>query len=240
MKSTLYNIKTTGKNYNESRCEIDQQYNCKITIPNLDAYAVEYFTVQINGLAVNDDYLLPQTSKCIEFTSKNSLLSHDVKLIIHYHGIRNYANLFPWINDEELKERIGHYYRELELSFSNHSWLTFSLMSGALFEGLLYAKLNKPKKQVKRKGKYIDTDKTFNELIIQAGIQNLISNEMRKIMNEVRSIRNLVHANKYKMNYVNREKAYDIMSLIDNIIKEFQQQSFCTIIDYINIEFNAR
>lgn len=131
----------------------------------------------------------------------------DSKLVIHYHGIRDYKLLFPFIVDTSLQERLGNFYREAEISFENSAWLSFMLMCGAIFEGMLFAKL----------GQGI----TFYSLINAARQINLIDADEESIMTQVRLYRNLVHAKKHSEPYVSRVYAMDARTTLDKLIKKF-------------------
>jgi hypothetical protein len=65
----------------------------------------------------------------------------DCKIVIFYHGIRDYGLLFPSITPLTLQARMGEFYREAEIAFDAAAWLTFMLMCGALFEGILFHKM---------------------------------------------------------------------------------------------------
>ncbi len=44
-------------------------------------------------------------------------------LVIHYHGLKDYSLLFPWVNNNDLRKRLGEYYKEAELNFDSGAWL---------------------------------------------------------------------------------------------------------------------
>lgn len=79
------------------------------------------------------------------------------------------------------------------------------LMCGAIFEGILFAKLRQ--------------NKSFNDLISAASHTGLIDAHTESIMNTVRGYRNLVHANKHTDPYVSRIDAMDTRITLDKLIK---------------------
>ncbi|HEY5601704.1 MAG TPA: hypothetical protein VIM41_01195 [Gammaproteobacteria bacterium] len=46
--------------------------------------------------------------------------------------------MFPAVSTPERKESLANYYEEAEKCFDAGAWLSFMLMCGAVFEGLLY------------------------------------------------------------------------------------------------------
>lgn len=204
MKSTIFELDITA-----STCVYENPSNSihiyEFTIPILPAFAVEYFTLQFGSLSCFPDKQDSiQKDKLTVFTGY-SLDELDSKLVIHYHGIRDYNLLFPFVANSSLKERLGNFYREAEITFENASWLSFMLMCGAIFEGILFAKLGQ--------------DKSFNNLIRAASHKGLIDAHTESIMNTVRGYRNLVHANKHTDPYVSRMDAMDTRITLDKLIK---------------------
>lgn len=206
MNSKIFILNTN----NPSICNIEYGENLTtkyiIKVPTLSAYAVEYMTVNISGnTAILDHSTITKDTLVIHATTETNLQSHDLKLFIHYHGIRKYSLLFPNIKQKKLRKRLGAFYKEAEVAFENSSWLTFLLMCGAIFEGILYSKVNE--------------NKSFYHLIKEALSLKIISNDEADIMNKVREYRNLVHANNFSKSYVSREDAMDTMRLLNSIIQ---------------------
>jgi hypothetical protein len=182
-----------------------------IPIPILPAFSVEYFTIQaggVNAITVGeirgDKVILP----------KMHLLYPDWKsihVVIHYHGIRDYGLLFPWVTDRDLRKRIGEFYEESEKNFEQGAWLSFALMCGAVFEGILYAKLMPQR------------DRNSFEIMIKDAYSNakILDDKQRNTMNRIRRLRNLVHVNKFKSSYIKRKDAMDIRATMDELIKKF-------------------
>jgi len=204
MKSTIFDLVITSPTCVHKNPS-DNVYVYEFTIPILPAFAIEYFTLQFGASSCFPDKQDSIQNDKLTIFLGYSLDEVDSKLVIHYHGIRDYALLFPFITDSSLKERLGDFYREAEITFENASWLSFILMCGAIFEGILFAKL--------------EQNKSFHELIITASQQGLIDAYTKSIMNTVRGYRNLVHAKKYTDPYVSRMDSMDVRITLDKLIK---------------------
>ncbi len=205
MKTILFDIPVSYQHRKETKIS-DKEYQNEIRVSILPAFSIEYFAIQIGALFSyqdKDDKIIEDT---IHLKSDYSLTDFDLQILIYYHGIRNYTLLFPWIADLSIRQRLGKFYNESEIAFESGSWLSFSLMCGAIFEGILYAK--------------IDKNKSFNGLIIEATTIKLIDESMIDIMNMVRGFRNIVHCNRHKEPYVEQENAMDIRITLDKLIKK--------------------
>ena len=141
MKSTVFDLKypSNGQNLHESR-------DVEFPIPTLKAYAIEYSEFKVTGslhahkeMIEGQDYTLMENALLWHSAVAPMLLGMDYfRLVIHYHGIRDYGLLFPHIQNAELQRRLGQFYEESEISFENGAWLAFALMSGAIYEGMLF------------------------------------------------------------------------------------------------------
>ena len=100
---------------------------------------------------------------------------------------------------------MGCFYKEAELAFENGAWLSYSLMCGAIYEGLLYG--------LHVKGK------SFLQIIKNAFSKDIIDEETSSIMYTARGLRNLVHGNKNKEPYVTRLQAMDMRTVMDKLLK---------------------
>jgi hypothetical protein len=129
------------------------------------------------------------------------------ELNIAYHGIRDYSLLFPKIvtTEPDRADRLGEFYKEAEACFEQGAWLSFALMSGAIFEHMLHHKLSK-------------SEKTLSKLITAAKQQNLITAQEENIIEKIRNFRNVIHCNRLADPYITRSKAMDTKSLIDRLI----------------------
>ncbi len=204
MKSTIFDLDITAPTCDHNNPS-DNVHIYEFIIPILPAFAVEYFTLQFGAMSCFPDNQASILDDKLTFVESYSLEELDCKLIIHYHGIREYKLLFPFVTDTSLQERLGDFYREAEITFDNGSWLSFMLMCGAIFEGILFAKLGQ--------------NKSFNDLIYDASSQSLIDEHTVSIMHKVRGYRNLVHANKHTCLYVSRMDSMDTRITLDKLIK---------------------
>ena len=128
-------------------------------------------------------------------------------LQIHYYGIRDYSLLFPdfLVNDPDRATRLGLFYEEAEKCFDNGAWLSFALMCGAIFEHLLYFKLNGSERQ-------------YGRLILKARNAGIIQKEESDTMEAIRKLRNIIHRNRLSEGYIQRAEAMDIKTLIERLI----------------------
>lgn len=188
---------------------LNGRHSYELTISILPAFAIEYFTFQFGVLSSFPDVNDSLDNDKLTIYTESELTGLDSKLVIHYHGIRDYKLLFPFIADPSLQERLGNFYREAETSFDNAAWLSFMLMCGAIFEGMLFAKLGQT------------NGSTFYQLITTAKHNNIIDINTESIMNKVRDYRNLIHANKHSDSYVSRVDAMDTRTTLDKLIKKF-------------------
>ena len=208
MKSTAFNLDIRGFIDNEDG-------NCECIIDLLPAYAINYTELKIWGTSYleNSDYWIdqPNSRVIIKDSSEKIKMAEDTHntLIVNYFGIRDYRLLFPKVTNEKLAKRLGCFYEESEKTFDNNSWLAYSLMCAAVFEGILYSKYNR--------------SDTFEKLIDCAYSKGDINDKIQSIMHGTRHIRNLVHANNYTDDYVNRKTAMDIRTVMDYIVKYFMK-----------------
>jgi hypothetical protein len=185
----------------------------KFPVATLPAYAIEYSEFTVRGgfyedkeLVEGQDYLLQDDGVVWKgFFSPKFPGMDCYRLTIHYHGIRDYSLLFPQVSPAELRTRLGSYYEEAETCFDGGAWLSFALMCGAVYEGLLYAQFRK--------------DWEFRRLIQHANSTMLVDEPTAKIMDDARDLRNLVHANRYATPYVSRKQAMDMRTVMDKLIK---------------------
>ncbi|EJQ55127.1 DUF4145 domain-containing protein [Bacillus mycoides] len=218
MKSMLFKVTPNHVKYSDNpRFNIDDlprknfPYLWYLKIPILPAFSVEYFSIEHRGDLVfsvtkddvNADVLIVET---------DTPTFHDfeeISVVVHYNGIRNYSLLFPWIEKDGLKRDLGLFYEEAEKNFDQGAWLSFTLMCGAVFEGMLYDKLGYPSKN------------NFNNMINVAEDTNIINEHQKNIINKARELRNRVHCNKFDLDYVSRTDAMDMKSLLDRLLKDF-------------------
>ena len=190
-----------------------------VEVPTLSAYAVEYaeFTpplnvdVEFSSLSLGNDFGINADE--LQFFAGFSLKFSGIescRLLIHYHGIRDYSCLFPMVEEQQLKVRLGQFYEEAERTFENGSWLAFALMAAAVYEGLLGWKL---------KGRAT----SFAELIASAHERGLIENHEVEILGTAREHRNLVHAARFATPWVQRADAMDMRITMDGLVRKLAQ-----------------
>ena len=176
-------------------------------VPTLPAYAIEHSDFSINGLGSNkegDAYFINGDEVLCE---ENDVAARDsLRLIIYYHGIRDYRLLFPSVENAGLVARLANFYEEAE-NFDNGAWLSYALMCGAIYEGLLFDKLA--------------ANETFAVLTRKALVGGLIDRATSNVMDKARNFRNLVHANRFHEVYVSRADAMDMRTTVDKLIKKF-------------------
>lgn len=213
MKSILFEV--TPEDIESSVLDDGEYpYLWKLYIPILSAFSVEYFTIQYGELVtfstkndvVNGNFITVESGIDSNDWNKN------LTVVITYNGIRDFSLLFPWIDIEDLRIRLGEFYEEADKSFETGAWLSFALMCGAVFEGMLFAKLSS------------STQETNYFNLLEMGRQShLIKEDQYTNMNKVRELRNLVHANKYNRAYIMRKDAMDIRKTLSELLKEFSK-----------------
>lgn len=185
-------------------------------VPVLPAYAIDYAELivppDLDG--VSETRILIDHGFEIE---KDKVLWHSYRqpifgdiepiLIIHYHGIRDYKLLFPAISSEIRMQRLANYYEEADKCFETGAWLSFMMMCGAVFEGLLFDSIGS------------SNAKKFNELITKAANQNLITSDEQNLIDKVREYRNIVHLDNSEDRYVSRADVMDTRKILDLIIQ---------------------
>ena len=205
----------------QMRVESYDAYECveKVDVPTLSAYAVEYaeFTPPRD---VDSGYHVFHSGTDFEIRGEKIVLKSGFslkfggfpycRLVIHFHGIRDYGLLFPKMSEPELKARLGAFYQEADATFESGAWLSFALMSAAIYEGLLGWKLHA-------------THDTFAELIKAAHAQGVIDARERDILSKARDLRNIVHASRYREPWVERALAMDMRTTLDGLIRKLSQ-----------------
>jgi len=201
MKSLIFDLTSRG---NSNPTPVETHYS----LPILKAFAVEYAQLMVNGIANVEpkDFVL-RSDKVVVHQNLNQYPNDDIRLIVHYHGIRDFTLLFPNVTDSYLASRLGNFYSEAELCFDQGAWLSYALMCGAIFEGMLFSMLGMPKK-----------DNSFLSMIKDAKGKGLIDNPVASIMDQARENRNLVHAGLHSSAPITRAHAMDMRSTMDKLI----------------------
>ena len=190
-----------------------------VDVPTLSAYAVEYaeFTPPRDvdfgyhvfhsgaGFDLRDGKIIFNSGFSLKFGGFEYC-----RLVVHFHGIRDYALLFSRVSEPELKVRLGAFYQEADATFENGAWLSFALMSAAIYEGLLAWKLGA-------------SDDKFARLIETAHARGVIDSREHGTLHKARELRNLVHASRYQETWVERAVAMDLRSTLDGLIRKLSQ-----------------
>lgn len=216
MRTTMFTgIQMRAVSYNAS----DQVET--VHIPTLSAYAVEYaeFTPARD---VDSGYHLHHSGADFELEEENIVFAsgfslkfggiESCRLVIHFHGIRDHALLFPQVTEAQLKVRLGAYYQEADTTFEKGAWLSFALMSAAIYEGLLAWKLGRA------------ADK-FAALIETARARGILDTNEYKILQQAREHRNLIHASRYEEPWVERASAMDMRTTLDGLIRKLSMNT---------------
>jgi len=175
-------------------------------ISYLNFELLRYFGLKsVFGIEHSDkDIMINDTT--LRFGTCCSVKEEGTDIAVYYSGIRDYSHLFYWVEEDGLRERLGEFYEEADKAFDNASWLSFALLCGAVFEGVLYAKGYRNGLEAK---------------INKAVSDSIIDNRTSEIMHKVREFRNLIHAYKYEEPRVTRRDAMDIRSVLDKLLISF-------------------
>jgi hypothetical protein len=215
MKSILFEVSTENILCKLNKENMRYPFLWHLEIPILSAFSIEYFSIQDGSVHTfstkNDQILGNELIVESEYPLTDDI--EGVTVVVHYHGVRDYSLLFPWVHLQKLRERLGNFYEEGEKNFEQGAWLSFALMCGAVFEGMLYAKLNPS-----------GSKHGYKDMLESALENNLIDAEQFGIMNNVRYLRNLVHGNKFELPYIDRASAMDLRSTLNNLLKDFNKK----------------
>lgn len=196
----------------------------------LAAFGISYSFINISGIMCDETehFEIINEGKTIKFEDWiKKYLDGTIRLYIYYFCIKDYSALFPKIKkvDQELATRLGDFYREAEISFTNECWLTYVLMCAAIYEGILYFELEDKFDTIIRRYKLKTIRNKRNKIIIDfinliryAEETAYLTNEEAKVIHFTRECRNLVHANNYEEEYITRKKAVEIMVTMDKLI----------------------
>ncbi|TCK06126.1 hypothetical protein [Marinobacterium mangrovicola] len=219
MKTTVFVLTNPACDVRDGQFQIaDYAY----TVPSLPAYAILHhalsfdLSIPIETGIQHQPYTIEGDKVVLSGRSIAGLSLIDrVTLTIGYSGVRDYALLFPHIQNEKLRSRLGWFAEEAERTFDASAWMSFVLMAGAVIEGLLTVRFygdNGPNRN--RDGK-VD----FYRLIKRAGESGLLSEGECENVDSVREARNTVHADRYESPFVDRKLAMDTYLVYDRLLK---------------------
>jgi hypothetical protein len=179
-------------------------------LPILAAYAVHHSKVEMeNALHVDFGYQQPKyviENDTVRLKNIGSDMSspHRGVLTLYHAGIKDYSLLFPHINNESLRRRLGQFAQEAESAFESQSWMSYVMMVGAVVEGLLFNQFNKD---------------NFCELINLAGENGILDTNEVTVIHEVRALRNRVHASKHEQAFADRKIAMELNVIYERLLK---------------------
>ena len=183
----------------------------RFKIKTISAYAIDSASLFTDGAVNNfgaEDFFFHEGDIVINIRINDFYRDHiNFFLQIHYYGIRDYSLLFPDVvaTDPVRAKRMGMLYEEAEKCFQNAAWLSFAIMSGAVFEHILYFKLN-------------GAENNLSSLINKAEGLGIISSSDAELMRTVKNLRNAIHCNKLELDYISKITAMDIKKLIDKVM----------------------
>lgn len=178
----------------------------KIELPVLRAFTVAHFEIRLRGNS-NEGFAFFEDPHIIWNDPPEKPSDQDeILLTIHHHGIRDYMELFYWIQNRKLVDRLADYYQEAEAAFQSGSWLSYALMCGGVFEGVLLEKVGASKRN------------NFYDLIEKAKEERFITDWQKELFHKAREARNLIHANLYEKEIVDRKTAMDLKVALSTLL----------------------
>lgn len=218
-------MKTTMFKMSHMRTIVGAKGADRVHVPTLSAYAIEFaeFTpppnldvghiefVEGRDFRLEGDHVILAAPLNQYFGSIGGEHS-GVKLVIHYHGIRDYELLFPQVTELSLRSRLGQFYEEAEKVFDIGAWLSFALAASAIYEGLLGWRLGR-------------TRGVLADLVEEAFKNRIIASGDRQILDVARKARNLVHASRHKEQCITRTEAMDMRTVMDKLVRTLSIQA---------------
>lgn len=181
-------IKVKGMDFSVERGSLKKYIDLKF----LEAFSVSHIEMKISGAPSQNesqDFFVDGYRVSLSQEVSEAVAEDDkIEFLISYYGVRDYSALFCFLSDDELVEKMGRYYRESEICFASGCWLSYLMMVGAIFEGILYDKL---KDCIE-----LDRDiasKNFGKLLEKAHAEGHLLKDAYDTMDSVRKKRNLIH-----------------------------------------------
>ena len=206
LENPIYRSKLNDSGYEESLVEFK--------VATLPAYSftnhsidgvnmnVDGITTPISSAIVNDRVIIPGVNKLI-----NMLRPSTPVLTVYHFGIKDYSLLFPEIMDSALKTRVGLFMEEADKTFEQEAWLSFVVMAGSVFEGVLSNLI-------------ADYGSTFGTLVNKVSELKILDEYEISILKDAVKFRNHVHAGKFKEETAARQDAMNIRVQLDQFIKK--------------------
>lgn len=189
-------------------------------VPTLSAYAVAHSNFYTDSGFADTSQLQNIEGRDFEIVGDSVIWRSPVqpfipadgtyRLIVHYHGIRDYEALFPSVQDLNIRRRIAQFQEEADTVFQQKAWMSYVILSTAVLEGLLVYRLG---------------NKKLVRLIDEASESGLINDAGRNALHNARDRRNLVHASRAQEPYVSRLEAMDVRTSMDRLIKALSRET---------------
>lgn len=182
-------------------------------VPTLPAYSISNFSIdkinqsldgdiQYDSPAIVDDLLIVYGGDRFDQVINPA----DPLLTIYHFGISDYSLLFPQINEPDLRERVGLFMEEADKAFTQRAWLSFCVMAGGVFEGLL-SHLTEDHKM------------TLGGIVNKVESLAIFDSHQISVLRQVVSFRNHVHAGRYQETTASRSDAMHVRVQLDYFIK---------------------
>ncbi|MEW8437707.1 MAG: hypothetical protein AB2689_06075 [Candidatus Thiodiazotropha taylori] len=208
MKSTLFKLTSPIFELVDSEYQLfDEIYS----IPTLPAYAfLNHNILRTNTVVAELDHI--PDYELLDNTLRVKRICPGVQgeiriclLTLHYAAIRDYRLLFPHINDQDLKQRLGHFAEEADNAFESGAWMSFTIMAISVVEGILFN---------------IFGNKKLVDLINEANSYTIIDNVEKDLLHNARQVRNRIHAGQFKEPLADRCFSTDLYVLYDQLVKK--------------------
>lgn len=177
-------------------------------LPTLSAFLVTEVVLTQNGLTLRVDRSCVSGNEIsISTTFKlNISVGTNAFFNVGYLGIGDACKLFPRVEPIGKRSRMAELYREGESALASRSWLAVSLAAGGVCEGLL----NGTHKAA-----------NFHDAISNAVATGVLNAMQGSVLNELRTARNLIHANRYVEPMVTPEQAMAGWRTMNDMIDRF-------------------
>lgn len=159
-------------------------------------------TTPISSAIVDDKVLIYGVDKLM-----NTLRPSSPVLTVYHFGIKDYSLLFPEIEDPALKQRVGLFMEEADKTFEQEAWLSFVVMAGSVFEGIL-------------SDLTADHGSTFGKLVSKVDDLQVLDGYVVSVLRDAVKFRNHVHAGRYNEETAIRQDAMNIRVQLDQFIKD--------------------
>ncbi len=208
MKTTVFKLASPSYEQIDPHFDI---YDESFSVPTLPAYAVLNHHIDCdrtymgdymgnNGYEIVGDKV---TVKGVRGGFPGEITT--AVLTIQFSGIRDYTLLFPQVENDSLRTRLGQFAEEAEKAFEVGAWMSFTIMATSVLEGVLFDIYDKYH---------------FHELISAANADDVITEDEAGLLDNAREIRNRVHASKYQQPFSDRKISNDLYVLYDKLIKK--------------------